>query len=114
MTEYKTRTISHDLQELIELLDSEKFAEELSKRIQGIQYEADMVKFYNHSDEEPNPWEIQSLHLHLHTHEPDVFAGFEPRTISDRNTAALALGKAILGALEQVLIEPQFLDGQGE
>lgn len=114
MTDYKTRTISHTLNELIELIDSEKFAEALSKRIQGIQYEADMVKYYNHSDEEPNPWEIQKVYMHLHTMQPDNFAGFEPRTISDRNTAALALGKAILDTLETVFIEPRFIDGYGE
>ena len=114
MTDYKTRTIGHTLKELIELIDSEKFAEALSKRIQGVQYEADMIKYYHHSDEEPNPWEIQRLHMHLHTHEPDGFAGYETRTISDRNTAALALGKAILDTLETVFIEPQFLDGYGE
>jgi hypothetical protein len=113
-TEYKTSTISHTLEELIEMIDTEKFAAALSKRIQGIQYEADMIKYDHYSDEKPSTWEIQKLHLHLHTHEPDNFAGFEPRTISDQNSAALALGKAIFAALEQAFIEPQFLDGQGE
>ena len=114
MTEYKTRTIGHTLEELIELIDTEKFAQALSKRIQGIQYEADMVKHDHYSDEEPNGWEVQKMHMHLHTMEPDNFAGFEPRTISDRNTAALALGRAILDTLETVFIEPRFIDGYGE
>ena len=114
MTEYKTRTISHELQELIELIDSERFAELLSKRIKGIQYEADMVRYDHHSDEEPHGWDIQRLHLHLHATQPDGFAGYELRTISDRNTAALALGRAILDTLEVTFIEPRFRDGYGD
>ena len=114
MTEYKTRTISHELQELIELIDSERFAESLSKRIKGIQYEADMIKHHQYDDEAPHGWEVQKMYLHLHTMQPDGFAGYEPRTISDRNTAALALGRAILDTLETVFIEPRFIDGYGE
>jgi len=105
MTEYKTRTINHNLQELIDLIDSERFAEVLSKRIQGVQYEADMVRYDHYSDEEPNGWEIDRMHGDLIT---------TGGTISDRNTAALALGKAILDTLEEVFIEPRFREGYGD
>lgn len=105
MTEYKTRTISHNLQDLLELIDSEKFAEVLSKRIQGIQYEADMVKHDQFDDEIRHGWEIERMHGYLI---------MTDCTISDRNTAALALGRAILDTLEDVFIEERFLDGYGD
>ena len=105
MTEYKTRTISHNLQELIELIDSERFAEVLSKRIWGVQYEAEMVKYHQYDDEAPHGWEIERIHGDLITTDS---------TISCRQTAALALGRAILDTLETVFIEPRFLDGYGE
>lgn len=105
MTEYKTSTISHNLQELIDLIDSEKFAEVLSKRILGIQYEADMVKHDHYSDEEPNGWDVYRLHGDLITTDG---------TISDRNTAAFVLGRAILDTLETVFIEPRFREGYGD
>lgn len=114
MTDYKTRTISHTLAELIDLIDSERFAEVLSKRIQGVQYEAEMVKHHHYSDEEPHGWDIQRLHTHLQAMQPDGFAGYEAHTISDRQTAALALGRAILDTLEEVFIEPRFREGYGE
>ena len=105
MTEYKTRTISHNLQELIELIDSERFAEVLSKRIWGVQYEAEMFKYHQYDDEAPHGWEIERIHGDLITTDS---------TISCRQTAALALGRAILDTLETVFIEPRFLDGYGE
>ena len=114
MTEYKTRTISHTLVELIDLIDSERFAEVLSKRILGIQYEADMVKHDHYSDEEPNGWDVYRLHTHLQATQPDGFAGYEAHTISDRNTAAFVLGRAILDTLWTVFIEPRFRDGHGD
>lgn len=105
MTEYKTRTISHNLQELIELIDSEKFAEVLSKRIQGIQYEAEMVKYTQFDDEIRHGWEVDRMHGYLI---------MTDGTISDRNTAAFVLGRAILDTLEDVFIEERFLDGYGD
>lgn len=105
MTEYKTRTISHNLQDLLELIDSERFAEALNKRIWGVQYEAEMVKYTQYDDEAPHGWEIERIHGDLITTDS---------TISCRQTAALALGRAILDTLETVFIEPRFLDGYGE
>lgn len=105
MTEYKTRTISHNLQDLLELIDSEKFAEVLSKRIWGVQYEAEMVKYTQFDDEAPHGWEVYKLHGDLITTDG---------TISCRQTAALALGRAILDTLEEVFIEPRFIDGYGD
>ena len=105
MTEYKTRTISHTLEELIKMIDSEKFTEELSKRIQGIYYEADMIKHNQYDDEAPHGWEVCKLHGD---------SVMTEGTISCRQTAALALGRAILDTMETVFIEPRFLDGYGE
>lgn len=114
MTDYKTRHISHTLEDLLTIIDSEKFLEALAHRVQGIQYEADMIKHGSYSDEPPSGWNIQQLHVHLQAREWDSVAGYQERTISDRNTAALHLGKAILDALEQTLIEPRFRDGYGD
>ncbi len=114
MTERKTRHISHTLEDLLEIIDVEKFLEALAHRVQGIQYEADMIKHGSYSDEPPSGWDIERLHVHLQAREWDSVAGHQERTISDRNTAALHLGKAILDALEQTLIEPRFRDGYGD
>jgi hypothetical protein len=114
MTERKIRHISHTLEDLLEIIDGDKFLEALAQRVQGIQYEADMIKHHSYSDEPPSGWDIQRLHVHLHAREWDGVAGDQERTISDRNTAALHLGKAILDALEQTLIEPRFRDGYGD
>ncbi len=114
MTERKTRHISHTLEDLLAIIDSEKFLEALAKRVQGVQYEADLIKHDSYSDEPPSGWEIERLHAHLAAREWDSVAGYQERTISDRNTAALHLGKAILDALEQTLIEPRFRDGYGD
>lgn len=103
--EYKTRTISHNLQDLLELIDSEKFAEVLSKRIWGVQYEAEMVKHHQFDDEIRHGWEVYKLHGDLITTDG---------TISCRQTAALVLGRAILDTLEEVFIEPRFIDGYGD
>lgn len=105
MTDYKTRTMSYSLQDIIELIDSEKFAEVLSKRIQGIQYEADMVAYDQFDDEIRHGWEVYKLHVDLI---------MTDKTISCRQTAALALGRAILDTLETVFIEPRFLEGYGD
>lgn len=105
MTDYKTRTISHNLQDLLDLIDSEKFAEVLSKRIWGIQYEAEMVKYTQFDDEIRHGWEIERMHGDLITTDG---------TISCRQTAALALGRAILDTLDTVFIEPRFLEGYGD
>lgn len=114
MTERKIRHISHTLKDLMTIIDGEKFLEMLAKRVQGIQYEADMIKHDSYSDEPPIGWDIQRLYVHLAAREWDSVAGYRERTISDRNTAALHLGKAILDALEQTLIEPRFRDGYGD
>jgi hypothetical protein len=114
MTEYKTRHISHTLEDLLEIIDGEKFLEALAHRVQGIQYEADLIKYDQFDDEPPSGWEIERLHVHLAAREWDGIAGYQDLTISDRNTAALHLGKAILDALEQTLIEPRFRDGYGD
>lgn len=111
--QYKNRTISHDLQELIEMIDSEKFAESLARTIQGVRYEADMVLYHRYDDEPELGWEIKKLDFELQVTEKDGFKK-SSRTISDRNTAALVLGKAILDTLEIVFIEPRFRDGYGE
>lgn len=103
--EYKTRTISHNLQDLLELIDSEKFAEVLNKRIWGVQYEAEMVKYTQYDDEIRHGWEIERMYGYLLT---------KDGTISDRNTAAFVLGRAILDTLEDVFIEERFLDGYGD
>jgi hypothetical protein len=103
--EYKTRTISHNLQDLLELIDSERFAEVLNKRIWGVQYEAEMVKYTQFDDEIRHGWEIDRMHGYLI---------MTDGTISDRNTAAFVLGRAILDTLEDVFIEPRFLDGYGD
>lgn len=112
--EYKTRTISHNLQELIEMIDTEKFAEALSRTIQGVRYEADMVLYHRYDDEPEMPWEIKRLDLELYRNYRDQFFVQRTEAISDRNTAALVLGKAILAALEETFIEPRFRDGYGE
>jgi hypothetical protein len=114
MTERKTRHISHTLEDLLTIIDSEKFLEALAKRVQGVQYEADLIKHDSYSDEPPSGWDIQQLHVHLAAREWDGIAGYQDRTISDRNTAALHLGKSILDAIEQTLIEPRFRDGYGD
>ncbi len=114
MTERKTRHISHTLEDLLTIIDSEKFLEALAHRVQGIKYEADLIKHHSYSDEPPSGWDIERLHVHLAAREWDGIAGYQERTISDRNTAALHLGKAILDALEQTLIEPRFRDGYGD
>jgi len=114
MTEYKTRHISHTLEDLLEIIDGEKFFEALAQRVQGVQYEADMIKRGSYSDEPPSGWDIQRLHVHLAAREWDSVAGYQERTISDRSAAAMHLGKAILDALEQTLIEPRFRDGYGD
>jgi hypothetical protein len=114
MTERKTRHISHTLEDLLTIIDAEKFLQALAHRVQGIQYEADMIKHGSYSDEPPSGWDIQRLHVHLAAREWDSVAGYQDRTISDRSTAALHLGKAILDALEQTLIEPRFRDGYGD
>ena len=111
--QYKNRTISHDLQELIEMIDSEKFAESLARTIQGVRYEADMVLYHRYDDEPELGWEIKKLDFELQVTEKDGFKK-SSRTISDRNTAALVLGKAIFDTLEIVFIEPRFRDGYGE
>jgi hypothetical protein len=111
--QYKTCTVSHTLEELIELIDSEKFAESLNRTIQGVRYEADMVLYHRYDDEPELGWEIKRLDFELQVTEKDGFKK-SSRTISDRNTAALALGKAILDTLETVFIEPRFRDGYGE
>ena len=111
--QYKNRTISHDLQELIEMIDSEKFAESLARTIQNVRYEADMVLYHRYDDEPELGWEIKKLDFELQVTEKDGFKK-SSRTISDRNTAALVLGKAILDTLEIVFIEPRFRDGYGE
>jgi hypothetical protein len=111
--QYKNRTISHDLQELIEMIDTEKFAESLARTIQGVRYEADMVLYHRYDDEPELGWEIKKLDFELQVTEKDGFKK-SSRTISDRNTAALVLGKAILDTLEIVFIEPRFRDGYGE
>lgn len=112
--EYKTRTISHDLQDLIEIIDTEKFAEALSRTIQGVRYEADMVSYHRFDDEPEMPWEIKRLDIELYRNYRDQFFVQRTEVISDRNTAALVLGKAILAALEETFIEPRFRDGYGE
>ncbi len=114
MTEYKTRHISHTLEDLLEIIDAEKFLEALAQRVQGIQYEADMIKHGSYSDEPPSGWDVYRLHTHLQATQPDGFAGYEARTISDRNTAAFVLGRAILDTLWTVFIEPRFRDGHGD
>jgi hypothetical protein len=114
MTDYKTRHISHTLEDLLEIINGDQFFEALAKRVQGIQYEADMIKYDQDADEIRHGWEIERLHVHLAAREWDGIAGYQERTISDRNTAALHLGKAILDALEQTLIEPRFRDGYGD
>jgi len=105
MTEYKTRTISHDFEVLREMIDSEKFAEALSKRIWGMQYEAEMVKYDQFDDEIRHGWNVYKLRTTLITTDG---------AIACRHTAAMHLGRAILDTLEQVYIENQFLDGQYE
>ena len=114
MTEHKTRHISHTLEDLLEIIDSEKFFERFAKSVQGIQYEADLIKHASYSDEPPSGWDIQRLHVHLTARDWGSVAWYQERTISDRNTAALHLGKALLDALEQTLIEPRFRDGYGD
>jgi hypothetical protein len=114
MTERKTRHISHTLEDLLEIIDGEKFLEALTQRVQGIQYEAEMIKHGSYSDEPPSGWDIQRLHMHLAVRKWDSVAGYQERTIGDRSTAALHLGKAILDALEQTLIEPRFRAGYGD
>lgn len=112
--QYKTRTISHDLQELIDLIDTEKFAESLARTIQGLRYEADMVLYHRYDDEPELGWEIKRLDFELYRNYRDQFFVQRTEAISDRNTAALALGRAILDTLEIVFIEPRFRDGYGE
>lgn len=111
--QYKTRTISHNLQDLIEMIDTEKFAEALSRTIQGVRYEADMVSYHRYDDEPEMPWEIKRLDIELQVTEKGGWQKVS-RTICDRNTAALVLGKAILAALEETFIEPRFRDGYGK
>lgn len=112
--EYKTRTIQHDLHDLFEMIDTEKFAEALSRTIQGVRYEADMVSYHRYDDEPEMPWEIKRLDLELYRNHRDQFFVQRTEAISDRNTAALVLGRAILDTLEETFIEPRFSDGYGE